>query len=99
MPFAHLTPESPRCLIESLLSGTPIVGYDNAFARDLLDGHGGGLLVPLGDWKKLGEAIATLAKDRGALSKMIREAGANGARFNDDTVFRERSALIKKYLP
>jgi glycosyltransferase involved in cell wall biosynthesis len=98
MPFAHLTPESPRCLLESLLSGTPIVGYDNAFARDLLEGHGGGSLVPLGDWQKLGEELARLAKDRTALSDLIREAGANGARFNDDAVFKERSALIKKYL-
>lgn len=99
MPFAHLTPESPRCLIESLLSGTPIVGYDNAFAHDLLDGHGGGVLTPMKDWKKLGEEIARLAKDRGALATLILHAGKNGARFNDEAVFRERSELIKKYLP
>lgn len=99
MPFAHVTPESPRCLLESLLSGTPIVGYENAFARDLLDGYGGGSLVPLYDWKKLGEELARLEKDRHALSEMIRAAGTNGARFNDDAVFEERSALIKKHLP
>ena len=99
MPFAHKTPESPRCLLESLLSGTPIIGYDNAFARDLLEGHGGGSLVPLNNWKKLGEELARLANDRNALAQLIREAGANGARFNDDAVFKERSELIKKYLP
>lgn len=99
MPFAHKTPESPRCLLESLLSGTPIVGYENAFARDLLDGYGGGLLVPLNDWRKLGEELARLENDRSSLGAMIREAGANGARFNDDAVFDERSALIKRYLP
>lgn len=35
--FCHLTKESPRCLIEALMSGVPLVGYDSAYARDLVD--------------------------------------------------------------
>ncbi|MDZ4859411.1 MAG: glycosyltransferase [Candidatus Hydrogenedentes bacterium] len=99
MPFAHLTPESPRCLLEALLSGTPIVGYDNAYAKDLVDGHGGGRFVPLENWKALGEELAKLVADRAALAALIRAAGKNGARFNDVQVFGERSNLVKKYLP
>ncbi len=99
LTFTHLTPESPRCLLEALVSGTPIVGYDNAFARDLVEGHGGGHFVPIGDWKSLGAQLAKLALDREALAALIRDAGANGARFNDAAVFRERSALIKAHLP
>ena len=30
--FCHVTPESPRCLIEALISGTAIVGYESAYA-------------------------------------------------------------------
>ncbi|MCC6695796.1 MAG: glycosyltransferase [Candidatus Hydrogenedentes bacterium] len=97
--FTHLTPESPRCLLEALISGTPIAGYGNAFATDLVQGHGGGVFVSTGDWRALGDALVQLAADRARLSNLIAEAGANGRRFNDATVFRERSELIKRYLP
>jgi colanic acid/amylovoran biosynthesis glycosyltransferase len=40
MLFCHKLPESPRCLIESLMSGTPIVGYDSHFPRNLIATHG-----------------------------------------------------------
>ncbi|MCC6488778.1 MAG: glycosyltransferase [Candidatus Hydrogenedentes bacterium] len=97
--FTHLTPESPRCLLEALISGTPIVGYDNAFAEDLVLGHGGGVFVTLGEWRALGDTLAQLAADRTRLADLIAEAGVNGRRFNDADVFRERSELIKRYLP
>jgi len=99
MVFTHLTPESPRCLIEALVSGTPIVGYDNEYARDLIKDEGGGTLVPIHDWKKLGEAVARLAVRRDELADLIRRAGWNGSHFSDEAVFRERSDLIKRYLP
>ena len=38
--FCHLTPESPRCLIESLISGTPIVGYVSSYASELVGNRG-----------------------------------------------------------
>jgi len=41
MLFTHVTPESPRCLLEALICGTPIVGYANGFAKDLTAGRGG----------------------------------------------------------
>lgn len=98
MMFTHLTPESPRCLIEALVSGTPIVGYDNDYARDLVK-EGGGVLVPVHDWRKLGEVVARLASRRDELADLIRAAGSNGSHFSDEAVFRERSELIKRYLP
>jgi glycosyltransferase involved in cell wall biosynthesis len=99
LAFTHLTPESPRCLLEALVSGTPIAGYDNAFAKDLVEGHGGGVFVPIGDWKALGARLTELSRERTRLSELIVEAGENGRRFNDAAVFRERSQLIKRYLP
>jgi glycosyltransferase involved in cell wall biosynthesis len=98
MLFTHVTPESPRCLIESLVRGTPIIGYQSEYADDLVNDLGGGLFVPLEDWEQLGNLIAQLSNDRKRLSKLIQQAGNNGARFNDQAVFHERSELIKQHL-
>lgn len=95
MLFTHITPESPRCLLEALISGTAIVGYDNPFAHDLTATRGGGSFVPIHGWQALGERMAELAGKRGELQRLVRAAAANGSRFNDDEVFRERSLIIK----
>jgi glycosyltransferase involved in cell wall biosynthesis len=95
--FTHITAESPRILLEALVSGTPIVGYDNPYAVNLLEAKGGGVLVPIHDTQTLGAVIAALAGDRRRLASMTQEAANNGRRFTDAAVFAERSALIKKY--
>lgn len=96
--FCHLTPESPRALIEALASGTPLAGYDGAFARDITAGHGGGRFVARGDTAALVELIAGLDADRAALADLIRRAGRDGAPFTDAEVFRHRSDLLKAHL-
>lgn len=98
MLFTHITQESPRCLIESLICGTPIIGYQSRYAEDLVKDFGGGMFVPMKDWKQLGDLLSTLSKDRQRLSQLILQAGENGTRFNDEAVFHERSELIKKVL-
>ncbi|MCA1995415.1 MAG: glycosyltransferase [Coleofasciculus sp. S288] len=98
MLFTHITPESPRCLIEALICGTPIIGYQSKYAEDLVKNIGGGMFAPLKNWKELGNLLVTLSKERQRLSQLIAEAGQNGKRFNDEAVFRERSQLIKQYL-
>jgi glycosyltransferase involved in cell wall biosynthesis len=98
MLFTHITPESPRCLLESLVCGTPIVGYHSEFAQDLVKNYGGGQFVSVGDWQQLGKLIERLSQDRMLLAQLIQQAGRNGTRFNDEEVFRDRSELIKKYL-
>jgi glycosyltransferase involved in cell wall biosynthesis len=95
--FTHVTPESPRCLLESLVAGTPIVGYENAFAVDLTQGEGGGSFVPIHDWQSLGARIVALAADRAQVQALIGQAAQNGRRFNDEAVFLERSRLIQKF--
>lgn len=97
--FCHRTPESPRCLIEALVSSTPIVGFDGAFARDLVTGHGGGLMVPQGDRTALTAALVALDRDRARLAQMIQGAHQDGAEFDDETVFHHRSQVIKAELP
>jgi glycosyltransferase involved in cell wall biosynthesis len=98
MLFCHKTPESPRCLIEALVSGCPIVGYDSAFPSDLIARHGGGLLVARDDVDALSHALGGLASDRRSLAELIRRSASDGAPFSDVEVFRHRSDLIKKHL-
>jgi glycosyltransferase involved in cell wall biosynthesis len=95
MLFTHITPESPRCLLEALICGTAIVGYDNAFAQDLTVERGGGSYVPMHDWQALGERIAELSGRRSELRRLLSQAAANGKRFNDEDLFKERSEIVK----
>ena len=99
MLFCHKTPESPRCLIEALTSGTPIVGYDSAFPRELIALHGGGRLTPRDDVAALAKVVVDLATDRNQLAVLIDRAARDGAQFDDETVFRHRSELIRQNLP
>jgi glycosyltransferase involved in cell wall biosynthesis len=96
--FCHTTPESPRCLIESLIAGTPIVGYDGSYASDLIGKAGGGLLAPIGDTDALGRFLISLATDRDKLIGLIRNAREDGKPFDDEAVFAHRSELIKQFL-
>lgn len=96
--FTHITPESPRCLLEALIKGCPIVGYRSFYPEDLLAEHGGGMLTPLGDPQALADALLALDRDRAKLAALMDAAAANGQRFNDRVVFAHRAALIKQYL-
>lgn len=96
--FTHVTPESPRCLIESLVCSTPIVGYGSPYSEDLIHRNSGGLLVPTHDWQALGDALVRLHRERAFLADLIGRAAQDGSNFTSEHVFQERSELIKKYL-
>ena len=95
--FCHQTPESPRCLIEALVSGCPIVGYDSAFPRDLVSTHQGRLRAA-GRRRRARRDCDAPRRGPAALADLIRRAAADGAPFEDVAVFRHRSALIKAHL-
>lgn len=68
-----------RCMIEAIACGTPVVSFDVCSAREILQGHGCGLVVESGNHEALAEALASLAWDeerRAALGS----AGARAAR-------------------
>lgn len=96
--FCHKTPESPRNLIEALVSGAPIVGYSSPFPQDLIATHGGGVLTPLNDPAALASALSALAHDRPRLAALMSQAARDGAPFNDVAVFRHRSDVIRHHL-
>lgn len=92
--FCHKIPKSPRCLVEALLSGTPIVGYYNLFAEDLIVKHQGVELTE-GEPEMLAAAMHALAINRNALSQLQGNAAKDGHPFVDTAAFAHRSALIK----
>lgn len=96
--FCHKTPESARCLIEALISGTAIFGYHSAYAADLIADHGGGVLVQKGDTRTLGARLAEYAISSTRLAGLFLQAKASGDPLDDMSVFRHRSALVKGYL-
>ncbi len=96
--FCHKTPESPRNLIEALVSGTPLVGYDSPFPRDLISVNGGGVLTPKDDVKALASALISLAGARADLASLIDRACLDGTPFNDVAVFKHRSDVIRAHL-
>jgi colanic acid/amylovoran biosynthesis glycosyltransferase len=96
--FCHKTPESPRNLIEALVSGTPLVGYNSAFPQDLISENGGGQLSAKDDVNALVASVLRLAADRRHLADLIQRAAMDGAAFSDVAVFKHRSDLIRTHL-
>lgn len=90
--FCHKTRESPRCLIEALICGLPIIGYDSPYPRDLIKINGGGILVPANDTVALAAAIISFNRERHVLTHKAR---LDGSLFDADSVFKERSDLMK----
>lgn len=95
--FCHVTPESPRCLVEALISGLPLVGYESSYARELVGRRGGAILSPIGDSNALAMTLIRLANGREELRRLTREAATSREIYNDEAVFAHRSELIKKY--
>jgi len=98
LAFCHITPESPRCLIEALISGTPLVGYESAYARELVADRGGAVLGPMGDPHALAQSVIRLSRDRQALQRLTEQAATARSIYNDEAVFEHRSVLIKRFL-
>lgn len=96
--FCHKTPESPRCLIEALMSGTPIVGYQSAYPEDLLGGLAGTLLTRADDPLALAARVAELEASRVRRSELVVDCARLGEAFSDEATFRHRASLIRRHL-
>jgi len=68
-----------RSMIESLACGTPVVSFDVCSAREILQEHRCGLVVPQGDYQELVRAIASLA-EQGDLRRSFSAAGVASSR-------------------
>jgi colanic acid/amylovoran biosynthesis glycosyltransferase len=90
--FAHKTPESPRCLIEALVCGLPLIGYDSPYARDLIRENGGGKLTPIHHPELLATSLLTFQDEQNVLTRAARK---DGLKFSAEGVFRHRSELMR----
>ena len=93
--FCHKTLELPRCLIEALICGLPLVGYDASFQRDLLREHNGGLLTPINKPEEVARSIPLLIENRSTLTYSARW---DGSAFDASSVFRHRAELMRSLL-
>lgn len=96
--FCHKSDESPRNLIESLHSGTPLVGYRDPYSAQLVAEKEAGILVPRGDVAALVEAVAALDADRNRLAELVGRAGRSARHLTRDAVFHHRSTIIRNQL-
>jgi glycosyltransferase involved in cell wall biosynthesis len=96
--FTHITPESPRCLIEALISGVPLIGYESSYARELVGNRGGGEFSPVGDVSALADNVVRFVKNREQLTQLTIAATSARGIYNDEAVFTHRSELIKRFL-
>jgi colanic acid/amylovoran biosynthesis glycosyltransferase len=90
--FCHKTMESPRCLIEALICGLPLIGYASPYSQDLIKEHGGGILSQRDRPDLLLESISYFMQNRRELTKSAQQ---DGRRFDAETAFRHRSDLMK----
>lgn len=95
--FCHKVPEAPRCLIEALASGAPLVGYRSPYPERLVASEGGGEFVAIGDWQGLGSLIAELDGDRARLAELVQTAARSGRNFDHDRAMQHRVDLIRTF--
>lgn len=96
--FCHLIKESPRCLVESLALGTPIVGFDSHYARGLVEESGGGEFVPRPDGSRLAVLVRTLIQSPEKIRELTAQAAASGAKLDRDAAIQRRIELMKAHL-
>lgn len=93
--FCHQTQESPRCLVEALICGLPLVGYETPYPRDLIKKHGGGILSPFRRPELLPGSIRKFCERR---IEITRNARLDGELYDAEGVFQHRSDLMKASL-
>ena len=89
----------PRCVMEAMAAGLPVIGSNIRGNRDLIVHGETGMLVELGDTVGLGQAIEQLT----ANSELRREMGDAGRRkiadFSQQVVLSELDDVYRRYLP
>jgi len=86
-----------RSMIESLACGTPVISFDVASAKEILEGYDCGRVVPRGAYEQLEEAIAELWQND-SLRKEMGQRGVEAARelFEPETIAKQYQSLYKE---
>jgi glycosyltransferase involved in cell wall biosynthesis len=70
-------------MIESLACGTPVVSFDVCSAREILEDHDCGLVIPNRDYQQLVRAIANLAEEDEQRARFAKNGVALAGRLFD----------------
>lgn len=88
-----------RALVESSLSGTPIVAYDYEWHTELLTNDLTGLIVPVGATARMAEAVATLIGDRQLANEIATRARTRTLKImKPETIANRERACIEELL-
>jgi glycosyltransferase involved in cell wall biosynthesis len=92
--FCHKTAESPRCLIEALVCGCPLVGYESAYVSGMVHPAGGAALSRRNQVEALADMVEDLHQNRHRLADLVAAAAISGMRYDEDTVYQHRAKLM-----
>lgn len=94
MLITNIVPELSRNYLLAMALGLPIVAYANPGSDSLMARSEGGIVVPGGDWRALGRAMAELVADPTTLSRCVEAGPAFAAKTTLNACHRRRAALI-----
>ena len=84
-------------LLEALVMGLPVVSTDHDFgAREIIENDRSGILVPVGNSKKMAEAILTLLRDKTLAAKMGEEAKKRVQEFSIEKMIQENLRIFRE---
>ena len=87
----------PRCIMEAMAAGKPVVATDVRGNRDLVKDGVNGYLVPLGDVNTTVDALQNLIESEGLRKKMGDEGRRIIQNYSIDKVLKEMDEIYKKY--
>lgn len=80
--------------VEAMLCGTPVVMTDTPGGRVPVQLTGMGKIVPMGDWRALGEALVEVVRDR---PRFVRPAAEIARHFSPDETISQYEELFRRH--
>ena len=94
-----LSEGTPRCLMEAMAAGIPIVASDIPGCRNLVDGSSTGLLFPVGDERALRERVVELSESAERRASIVDSARQFiEAKFSCERMAREYELLYENLI-
>ncbi len=86
-----------RCMVESIACGTPVVSFAVCSAREILEEHRAGVVVPAGDYSGLAHATLALLGDEQQRAGLARQGPKVAAElFDPEGIASAYAALVNE---